>query len=150
MNFPESADFAEVPCSTKRPERCFSYHPAEDPDAGGSGDAGNRPAGSGQSSGLILVTGATDTANATTLAAMVDYINSNRAHHILTVEDPIEFIHPFKRGVVNQRQVGTDTLTYANALRGALRQDPDVIMIGNYGTWKPCPWQSRRLKPATW
>lgn len=80
--------------------------------------------------GLILVTGATGHGKSTTLAAMVDYINSNRPHHILTVEDPIEFIHPFKRGVVNQRQVGTDTWTYANALRGALRQDPDVIMIG--------------------
>ncbi len=80
--------------------------------------------------GLILVTGATGHGKSTTLAAMVDYINSNRAHHILTVEDPIEFIHPFKRGVVNQRQVGTDTLTYANALRGALREDPDVIMVG--------------------
>ena len=80
--------------------------------------------------GLILVTGATGHGKSTTLAAMVDYINTHRSHHILTVEDPIEFIHPFKRGVVNQRQVGTDTLTYANALRGALRQDPDVIMIG--------------------
>jgi twitching motility protein PilT len=80
--------------------------------------------------GLILVTGATGHGKSTTLAAMVDYINTNRSHHVLTVEDPIEFIHPFKRGVVNQRQVGSDTLTYANALRGALRQDPDVIMVG--------------------
>lgn len=80
--------------------------------------------------GLILVTGATGHGKSTTLAAMVDYINSNRSHHVLTVEDPIEFVHPFKRGVVNQRQVGSDTMTYANALRGALRQDPDVIMIG--------------------
>jgi twitching motility protein PilT len=80
--------------------------------------------------GLILVTGATGHGKSTTLAAMVDYINTKRPHHILTVEDPIEFIHPFKRGVVNQRQVGADTLTYANALRGALREDPDVIMVG--------------------
>ncbi len=80
--------------------------------------------------GLILVTGATGHGKSTTLAAMVDYINTKRPHHILTVEDPIEFIHPFKRGVVNQRQVGMDTLTYANALRGALREDPDVIMVG--------------------
>lgn len=80
--------------------------------------------------GLILVTGATGHGKSTTLAAMVDYLNTNRAHHILTVEDPIEFIHPFKKGVVNQRQLGRDTLTYANALRGALREDPDVIMIG--------------------
>lgn len=80
--------------------------------------------------GLILVTGATGHGKSTTLAAMTDYINENRAHHILTVEDPIEFIHPLKKGVVNQRQLGRDTLSYANALRGALREDPDVIMIG--------------------
>jgi len=80
--------------------------------------------------GLILVTGATGQGKSTTLAAMVDYINSNRSHHILTIEDPIEFIHPLKRGVVNQRQLGRDTLSYSNALRGALREDPDVIMIG--------------------
>jgi twitching motility protein PilT len=80
--------------------------------------------------GLILVTGATGQGKSTTLAAMVDYINENRAHHILTVEDPVEFIHPLKKGVVNQRQLGTDTLSYANALRAALREDPDVIMIG--------------------
>ncbi|NCP04222.1 MAG: PilT/PilU family type 4a pilus ATPase, partial [Deltaproteobacteria bacterium] len=80
--------------------------------------------------GLILVTGATGHGKSTTLAAMVDYINSNRSHHILTVEDPIEFIHPLKRGVVNQRQLDRDTLSYANALRAALREDPDVIVIG--------------------
>jgi twitching motility protein PilT len=80
--------------------------------------------------GLILVTGPTGQGKSTTLAAMVDYINSNRSHHILTIEDPIEFIHPLKKGVINQRQLGADTLSYANALKGALRQDPDVIMIG--------------------
>ena len=80
--------------------------------------------------GLILVTGATGQGKSTTLAAMVDYINTNRAHHIITVEDPIEFIHPLKRCAVNQRQLGRDTRTYANALRGALRQDPDVIVVG--------------------
>lgn len=80
--------------------------------------------------GIILVTGATGHGKTTTLAAMVDYINSKRAHHILTVEDPIEFIHPLKRGVVNQRQLGANTLSYQNALKGALRQDPDVIVIG--------------------
>ncbi len=80
--------------------------------------------------GLILVTGATGQGKSTTLAAMVDYINTNRAHHVITVEDPIEFIHPLKKGVVNQRQLASDTLSYANALRGALREDPDVIMIG--------------------
>lgn len=80
--------------------------------------------------GLILVTGTTGHGKSTTLAAMVDYINTNRPHHILTIEDPIEFIHPFKKGVVNQRQLGGSTHSYANALRGALRQDPDVIVIG--------------------
>ena len=80
--------------------------------------------------GLVLVTGATGQGKSTTLAAMVDYLNAKRAHHILTVEDPIEFIHPLKRGAVNQRQLGRDTLSYANALRSALREDPDVIVIG--------------------
>ncbi len=80
--------------------------------------------------GLILVTGATGQGKSTTLAAMVDYINSHRAHHILTVEDPIEFVQPIKRGVVNQRQLGSSTRSYGNALRAALREDPDVIMIG--------------------
>jgi len=80
--------------------------------------------------GLILVTGAAGHGKSTTLAAMVDYLNINRSHHILTVEDPIEFIHPLKKGVVNQRQLGRDTLAYANALRAALREDPDIIMIG--------------------
>ena len=80
--------------------------------------------------GLILVTGATGHGKSTTLATMVDYINTNRSHHILTIEDPIEFIHPLKRGVVNQRQLEKDTLSYANSLRAALREDPDVIMVG--------------------
>ena len=80
--------------------------------------------------GLILVTGATGEGKSTTLASMVDYINTNRAHHVLTIEDPIEFIHPKKRGVVNQRQLSRDTLLYENALRAALREDPDVIVIG--------------------
>ena len=61
---------------------------------------------------------------------MLDYINTNRAQHVLTVEDPIEFVHPMKMGVVNQREVGRDTLSYANALKAALREDPDVIMVG--------------------
>jgi len=80
--------------------------------------------------GLILVTGGTGHGKSTTLAAMVDYINARRPYHILTIEDPIEFIHPFKQGVVNQREIGSTTWNYANALRGALRQDPDVIVVG--------------------
>ena len=61
---------------------------------------------------------------------MVDHINNHRAHHVITVEDPIEFVQPIKKGVVNQREIGRHTLNYANALRGVLREDPDVIMIG--------------------
>ncbi|MBF0225405.1 MAG: PilT/PilU family type 4a pilus ATPase [Desulfobacterales bacterium] len=80
--------------------------------------------------GLILVTGATGQGKSTTLASMIDYINATRSHHILTVEDPIEFIHPLKKGVVNQRQLSVDTLSYGNALRAALRQNPDVIVVG--------------------
>lgn len=80
--------------------------------------------------GLVLVTGATGQGKSTTLAALIDYVNANRSHHILSVEDPIEFIHPLKRCAVNQRQLGRDTLSYANALRAALREDPDVIVVG--------------------
>ena len=83
-----------------------------------------------QHQGMILVTGATGMGKTTTLAAMVNFLNERRAHHILTVEDPIEFVHPKKKGVVNQRQVGRDTRSYLNALKGALREDPDVIVIG--------------------
>ncbi len=80
--------------------------------------------------GMVLVTGPAGQGKSTTLSAMVDHINTHRAHHVLTVEDPIEFVHPLKKGVVNQRQLGRDTASYANALRAALREDPDVIMIG--------------------
>ncbi len=80
--------------------------------------------------GLILVTGGTGNGKTTTLAAMVDNLNTNRAHHILTIEDPIEFVHPLKKGAINQRQLGRDTQSYANSLKGALRQDPDVIVVG--------------------
>ena len=80
--------------------------------------------------GLILVTGPAGSGKSTTLAALVDLINDQRAHHVLTVEDPIEFVHPLKKGAVNQRQLGQHTRSYANALRAALREDPDVIMVG--------------------
>ncbi len=80
--------------------------------------------------GLILVTGAAGSGKSTTLAAMVDLVNSHRAHHVLTVEDPIEYVHPVKKGAVNQRELGTHTRSYANALKAALREDPDVIMVG--------------------
>ncbi|MDY6904143.1 MAG: PilT/PilU family type 4a pilus ATPase [Thermodesulfobacteriota bacterium] len=83
-----------------------------------------------QHQGLILVTGPAGQGKSTSLAAMVDHLNTTRKHHILTVEDPIEFIHPMKKGVVNQRQLETNTQSYANALRAALREDPDVIVVG--------------------
>jgi twitching motility protein PilT len=80
--------------------------------------------------GLILVTGTTGSGKSTTLASMIDIINSRRTCHIITVEDPIEFVHDDKRAIIDQREVGSDTGTFANALRSALRQDPDVILVG--------------------
>jgi len=80
--------------------------------------------------GLILVTGTTGSGKSTTLAAMIDLINSNRTCHIVTIEDPIEFLHRDKRSIVNQREVGFDTHGFARALKSALRQDPDVILVG--------------------
>ena len=80
--------------------------------------------------GLILVTGPTGSGKSTTLAAMVDFINDNRYDHILTIEDPIEFVHESKRCLVNQRDVHRDTLGFSEALRSALREDPDIILVG--------------------
>jgi twitching motility protein PilT len=80
--------------------------------------------------GMILVTGSTGQGKSTTLAAMIDHINSSRPVHILTIEDPIEFVHPIKKGIVNQRQLGAHTRSFPNALRSATREDPDVIMVG--------------------
>ncbi len=80
--------------------------------------------------GLVLVTGPTGSGKSTTLAAMIDKINRERAGHIITVEDPIEFIHKHQRCIVNQREVGTDTRSFASALKYALREDPDVILVG--------------------
>jgi len=80
--------------------------------------------------GLILVTGPTGCGKSTTLAAMIDRINSERTDHIITVEDPIEYLHPHKKSLVNQREVNADTMSFKNALRYILRQDPDVVLIG--------------------
>ncbi|PIT06972.1 type IV pilus twitching motility protein PilT [Snodgrassella alvi] len=80
--------------------------------------------------GLVLVTGPTGSGKSTTLAAMIDYINNNDAGHILTIEDPIEFVHQSKKSLVNQRELHQHTHSFANALRSALREDPDVILVG--------------------
>lgn len=83
-----------------------------------------------ETKGLVLVTGATSSGKSTTLAAIVDKINSNRKAHIITIEDPIEFLHHHKMSMINQREIGIDTNSYVSALRAALREDPDVIVLG--------------------
>ena len=80
--------------------------------------------------GLILVTGPTGSGKSTSLAAMVNHINTNHAHHIITIEDPIEYLHEHKLSVINQREVGSDTMSFLNALRGSLREDPDILLVG--------------------
>jgi twitching motility protein PilT len=80
--------------------------------------------------GLILVTGTTGSGKSTTLASMIDYINTSRTANIVTIEDPIEFLHRDKKSIVNQREIGNDTFSFGDALRSALRQDPDVILVG--------------------
>src|SRR5437762_759278 len=80
--------------------------------------------------GIVLLTGTTGSGKSTTLAAMIDHINSTKSKHIVTIEDPIEFLHPDKRSLINQREVGFDTVSFKRAMRRVLRQDPDVILIG--------------------
>ncbi|MFZ8932809.1 MAG: type IV pilus twitching motility protein PilT [Bacteriovoracaceae bacterium] len=80
--------------------------------------------------GLVLVTGATGSGKSTTLASMINEINENKSYHIVTIEDPIEYIHPQKKSRISQREIGRDTTSFANALKASLRQDPDVILIG--------------------
>ncbi|MCC6711941.1 MAG: type IV pilus twitching motility protein PilT [Candidatus Dadabacteria bacterium] len=84
----------------------------------------------GEERGLIIVTGTTGSGKSTTLAALVDYINKNKARHIITVEDPLEYMHEDQVSYINQREVGIDTMAFANAMRAALREDPDVILVG--------------------
>ncbi|MEQ1760059.1 MAG: type IV pilus twitching motility protein PilT [Vicinamibacterales bacterium] len=84
----------------------------------------------GEERGLVLVTGTTGSGKSTTLAAMIDEINSHRTCHIITIEDPIEYLHRDNRSIINQREIGVDTNSFAYALRSALRQDPDVILVG--------------------
>ena len=80
--------------------------------------------------GLVLVTGPTGSGKSTTLASLIDVINRERKEHIITLEDPIEYLHPHKNSIVNQREIGQDTLSYGNGVRAALREDPDVILVG--------------------
>ncbi len=80
--------------------------------------------------GLVLVTGPTGSGKSTTLASMIDHINTNRVEHIITIEDPIEFLHYSKRSIIHQRELGHDTRSFSNALRAALREDPDIILVG--------------------
>ncbi len=83
-----------------------------------------------QPRGIVLLTGTTGSGKSTTLAAMIDHINSSRSRHVVTLEDPIEYLHRDKRSIINQREVGSDTASFARAMRRVLRQDPDVILIG--------------------
>ena len=87
-------------------------------------DLANRP------KGLVCITGPTGAGKSTTLAAIIDSINDTKRHHIITIEDPIEYLHPHKRCVINQREIGTDTVGFKDALKYVLRQDPDVVLIG--------------------
>lgn len=84
----------------------------------------------GYHKGLILVTGPTGSGKSTTMAAMIDYINKNNSHHIITIEDPVEFVHTSKKSLIKHREVGRHTLKFVNALKGALRQDPDMMLVG--------------------
>jgi twitching motility protein PilT len=88
--------------------------------------------------GVVLVTGATGSGKSTTLAAMIDHVNQKHAYHIVTVEDPIEYTFRDKRSVINQREVGFDTMSFSRALRAALRQDPDVILVGEMRDFETC------------
>ena len=94
-----------------------------------------------EKSGLVLVTGQTGSGKSTSLAAMIDKINRERNENIITVEDPVEFVHQSKKSIITQREVGPHTKTFGAALKGALRQDPDIILMGSFETMKQSLWR---------
>ena len=101
--------------------------------------------------GLVLCTGTTGSGKSTSLAAMIDHVNAGRPEHIVTVEDPIEYLHRDKKSIVNQRELDVDTRSYAMALRAAMRQDPDVVLVGEMRDQaRPSRPLWSRLKPDTW
>src|SRR5262249_29166100 len=101
--------------------------------------------------GLVLVTGPTGSGKSTTLSAMIDYINRTRREHVITIEDPIEFVHPNKQCLINQREVRTHTASFRDALRAALREDPDIVLVSaSCATLRRSRSRSRPLKPVTW
>ena len=101
------------------------------------------------SKGLVIITGPTGSGKSTTLAAMIDYINQNRNEHIITIEDPIEFVHTPKNASSTSARY-TATPRFAHALRAALREDPDIVLVVKCAIWKPWKSPSRRLRPVTW
>jgi len=97
-----------------------------------------------------LVTGPTGHGKSTTLAAMINYINSKRRCHIVTIEDPIEYLHRHNKSIINQREIGSDTKSYANALRAVLREDPDVILIGEMRDQETIATALTAAETVTW
>ncbi len=103
-----------------------------------------------QPTGLILVTGPTGSGKSTTIAALIDKINRERRSHIITLEDPIEYVHPHKSCIVNQREIGIDTVSYRSALKHVLRQDPDVCVMASYAILKQLRRRLTFAKRVTW